>query len=265
MDSRELFSLSGRRILVTGAAGHLGRELCRYLVDDGAMVLATDIDENGLEALKLELDPGGQALVTFTCDLSDEDQRASLAEAVSTEVSALDGVVFAAAFVGTSDLEGWNVEFSDQSLSTWRKALELNLTAPFHLCQLFEPLLLRGAGPSMVTVGSIYDSLAPDWSLYADLDMSNPAAYASSKGGLLQLTRWLATTLAPTIRVNSVSPGGINRRQPPDFVTRYEQKTPLGRMAWEVDVVAAVAFLLSGASSYITGIALPVRGGFGIS
>lgn len=261
MNSRELFSLSGRRILVTGAAGHVGRELCRYLVDDGAMVLATDIDENGLEALKLELDPSGQALVTFTCDLSDEDQRVSFAQAVSSGVSALDGVVFAAAFVGTSDLEGWNVRFSRQSLSTWRKAIELNLTAPFHLCQLLEPVIRQGSNPSIVNVGSIYGSIAPDWSLYEGLAMSNPAAYAVSKGGLLQLTRWLAATLAPEIRVNIVQPGGIARDQESQFVSRYVAKVPAGRMATEDDIIGAVVYLLGRSAIYVTGENLVVAGG----
>jgi len=93
--------------------------------------------------------------------------------------------------------------------------------------------------------------------------MANPAAYAASKGGLLQLTRWLATTLAPKIRVNAISPGGIARNQPSSFVERYEARTPLGRMATEDDFRGAIAYLASDMSAYVTGQNLRVDGGWG--
>ena len=94
--------------------------------------------------------------------------------------------------------------------------------------------------------------------------MANPAAYAASKGGLIQLTRWLATTLAPHVRVNCISPGGIFRNQPKAFVNRYETLTPLGRMATENDFRGVFAFLASDASQYVTGQNIVVDGGWGV-
>ena len=94
--------------------------------------------------------------------------------------------------------------------------------------------------------------------------MSNPAAYGSSKGGLLQLTRWLATTIAPAVRVNAISPGGIARGQVQSFVERYKARTPLGRMATEDDFHGAVAFLASDMSAYVTGQNLSIDGGWGV-
>ena len=261
MGSPSIFSLSGRKILVTGAAGHLGRALCEYFVSDGAIVFAVDLSEKGLASLELELKPSEGSFFAFAADLSDKEQRAGIAEQVASRTESLDGAVFAAAFVGSSDLAGWAVDFAHQSVSTWRKALELNLTAPFHLTQLLGPLFSRGHGPSIVNIGSIYGSIGPDWSLYEGLDMSNPAAYAASKGGLIQLTRWLASTLAPGIRVNMVSPGGISRGQDATFVERYSQKTPLARMATEHDIVGQVVYLLSGAASYVTGQNIAIDGG----
>ena len=261
MGSPSIFSLSARKILVTGAAGYLGRALCEYFVSDGATVFAVDLNEKGLASLELELKPAEGSFFAFAADLSDEEQRAGLVEQLGARTESLDGAVFAAAFVGSSDLEGWAVDFAHQSVSTWRKALELNLTAPFHLTQLLEPLLSRGDGPSIVNIGSIYGSTGPDWSLYEGLDMSNPAAYAASKGGLIQLTRWLASTLAPGIRANMVSPGGISRGQDATFVERYSQNTPLARMATEHDIVGQVVYLLSGASSYVTGQDIMIDGG----
>jgi NAD(P)-dependent dehydrogenase (short-subunit alcohol dehydrogenase family) len=261
MGSASIFSLSGRKILVTGAAGHLGRALCEYFVSDGATVFAVDLNEKGLASLESDLKPAEGSFFAFATDLSDEEQRSGLVEQLGAQTESLDGVVFAAAFVGTSDLEGWAADFPHQSVSTWRKALELNLTAPFHLTQLLEPFLSRGNGPSIVNVGSIYGSIGPDWSLYEGLDMSNPAAYAASKGGLIQLTRWLASTLAPGIRVNMVSPGGISRAQDATFIERYSRKTPLARMATEHDMVGQVVYLLSGAASYVTGQDIMIDGG----
>ena len=264
MDSRVLFSLEGKTILVTGAAGNLGRALCRYLVRDGAKVIAVDIDIRGLKNLSRDLDPGGNSMVLLSADLEDEASRVTLTEAVVRETEHLDGAVFAAAFVGTSALDGWAVSFAEQTLSAWRSALELNLIAPFHLMQLLEDLLRAGRSPSVVNIGSIYGSNAPDWSLYEGLEMANPAGYGASKGGLIQLTRWLASALAPDIRVNMVSPGGIFRGQPKAFVGRYEKKVLLGRMASEEDMVGPIVGLLSDSSRYVTGQNLLIDGGFNL-
>ena len=262
MTKKALFSLQGQTILVTGAAGHLGQSLCRYLVLDGAKVIAVDIDAGGLQKLQQVAGGASSSLVVVAADLGNERERVRLAEAVRTVSGHLDGAVFAAAFVGTSNLAGWAVDFQEQTLASWRAALELNLTAPFHLTQLLAGLLRSGTHPSIVNVGSIYGSNAPDWSFYEGLSMANPAGYAASKGGLIQLTRWLASVLAPDIRVNMVSPGGIARSQPAAFVDRYIRRTPMRRMATEQDVVSQIANLLSQGSAYMTGQVITVDGGF---
>ena len=92
--------------------------------------------------------------------------------------------------------------------------------------------------------------------------MGNPAAYSSSKGGLIQLTKWLSSTLAPDVRVNALSPGGIWRNQPTKFVERYESKTPLGRMGTEEDLKGIIAYLASDLSVYVTGQNIVVDGGW---
>ena len=100
--------------------------------------------------------------------------------------------------------------------------------------------------------------------MYTGTPLGNPAAYSVSKAGLIQFTRWLATTLAPMVRVNSVIAGGIERDQPDDFKSKYCRDVPLGRMATETDLIGPITFLLSSISSYITGEALHVDGGRGI-
>lgn len=263
MSHNKTFSLADKRVLVTGASGHLGSTLVRWLVADGAFVYLLDQDLDPLHAVRDSVaGTGPHEPTVFAVDLESSEVRESFANELGSLIPHLDGVVHNAAFVGTSAGEGWASAFEKQTLEPWARSLEINLTAPFHLTQLLMPVLRKSASPSIVSIGSIYGLLGPDWALYEGLDMGNPAGYAASKGGVIQLTRWLATTLAPHIRANSVSPGGIERSQPQAFIDAYVAKTPLGRMASEEDIVGAVAFLLSGASAYITGQNITVDGGF---
>lgn len=259
----KLFSLEGKKIAITGAAGHLGATLAKVASDAGAELYLIDRDSDGLDAVARALEGSGRASVSvFTVDLEDSTSREAVVGALSNKTTRLDGLVHNAAFVGTSGLEGWAVGFRDQSLNTWRRALEVNVTAPFHLTQLMLTLLEAGTAPSIVTIGSLHGTVGPDWRLYDGLAMASPAGYAASKAALIQLTNWLATTLAPSIRCNSISPGGLSRSQPGDFVARYEERTPMGRMGTERDIVGAIVFLLSDASSYITGQNIVVDGGY---
>ena len=98
--------------------------------------------------------------------------------------------------------------------------------------------------------------------IYAGTEMGNAGGYSASKGGLLQITRWLATVLAPEVRVNCVSPGGVWRNQPQSFVDQFEMRTPLGRMEHEEDLKGVIAWLASDLSQYVTGQHIPVDGGW---
>lgn len=261
--TRDMFSLEGKKIAITGAAGHLGSALATVAAEAGADLYLVDRDNQGLEALAASLRPQATGLVeVFTADLEDELSREGFVVALGSKTTRLDGLVHNAAFVGTSDLEGWAVGFKDQSLETWRRVLEVNVTAPFHLTQMMLPLLEAASAPSIVTIGSLHGVVGPDWGLYEGLAMANPAAYAASKAALIHLTTWLATTLAPSMRCNSVSPGGLERTQPEEFVARYEARTPLGRMGGESDIVGAIVYLLSDASSYVTGQNILIDGGY---
>ena len=241
----ELASLNGRRVLLTGAAGGLGKVFADTLAELGAELILVDRKGSALSQLADELARryGSQPLLRF-CDLESQEERQVLIDELHRG-GKLSVLINNAAFVGTSELQGWGSPFEQQTVDTWRRALEVNLTAAFHLCQGLAPVLKQSPGASIINLGSIYGSNGPDWGLYTGTSMSNPAAYSASKGGLLQLTRWLATTMAPAVRVNAISPGGIARGQAKAFVERYEARTPLGRMATEDDFRGAVAFLAS--------------------
>lgn len=261
----ELLGLKGRRALITGAGGNLGKIIADTLGELGADLVLVDRPGSGLESQAEILGRrwGGDVLCRY-CDLEDQGQRTDLVMGLVQSGASVDILVNNAAFVGTSGLQGWVGPFEEQSVETWRRAMEVNLTAAFHLSQLLIPLLqARGKGV-ILNIGSIYGVVGPDMRLYENLSMGNPAAYAASKGGLIQLTRWLATVLAPDIRVNCISPGGIFRNQPDAFVERYVARTPLRRMATEDDFRGGIAYLASDLSSYVTGENLMVDGGWAV-
>lgn len=262
---RKLF-LSNKTILITGAAGSIGSSIAIALSNLGARLILLDVNRHGLMELRNRLShPRRPLCIVKEVNLECEKERLGLPEWLEDErIQTLDCLINNAAFVATSNLAGWNVPFEQQSLDTWRRVLELNLTAPFHLCQVFYPHLLRSESPSIINIGSIYGEYGPDWRIYRDTKLANPASYAISKGGVVQLTRWLSTTLAPKIRVNCVSPGGIYRNQDEKFVSNYISRTPLARMGTEEDLIGAIVYLASSYSSYVTGQVIRVDGGWGV-
>jgi len=260
---RELANLSGRTALVTGGGGHIGAAMCAALAELGANVAVLELDAKTGQQVAHELvENHGVRTLALPIDLSEEEQVLSAPEKLLESFEGLDILINNAALVGTSDLEGWAVPFLQQSSRTWRMALEVNLTAPFVLVQACTELLRQSGRGCIINVGSIYGLVGPDNRLYEGTELGNPAAYSASKGGLLQFTRWLATVLAPDIRVNSITPGGVWRNQPEEFRRRYEERTPLRRMATEEDLKGAVAYLASDLSAYVTGQNLVVDGGW---
>lgn len=260
---RELMDLKGRVALVTGGAGHIGTAACEALAELGASIVVLDVAE------KACVDVAGHIHTTYgvptlplVVDLAQEQAVRAVPGAVQSHFGRLDILINCAALGGTSPLKGWVTPFAEQSAETWRLALEVNLTAAFVLTQVCAGMLAASGHGSVINISSIYGMVGPDMRLYEGTAMGNPAAYAASKGGLIQLTRWLATVLAPAVRVNAISPGGVWRNQPETFLARYIARTPLGRMATEEDLKGAVAYLASDLSAYVTGHNLVVDGGW---
>ena len=261
---KELMNLKGRVALVTGGAGHIGTALAEALAELGAVVVVLDSSSEAEKvAGRLQSDFKVESIALESV-LADEHSIRSVPGFIDERFGRLDILVNCAALVGTSELKGWLGSFAEQSPEAWRLALEINLTAPFALTQACAELLSESGNGSVININSIYGMVGPDFSLYEDTKLGNPAAYAASKGGLMQLTRWLATALAPKVRVNSVTCGGVWRNQPATFVERYVARTPLKRMATEEDFKGAVAYLASDLSAYVSGHNLVVDGGWTI-
>jgi len=260
---KDLMSLKGRVALVTGGAGHIGSTIADGLAELGASVAIVDLDQKKSDEVASVIAKrwSGKAK-GFAANLEKSDETAALPGKVGKEFGGLGILVNCAALVGTNDLKGWSVPFEEQSVETWRRAMEVNLTAPFVLAQASAKLLRASGHGSIINIGSIYGITGPDWRLYEGTKFGNPAAYAASKGGLVQFTRWLATTLAPDIRANAIAPGGIERNTPEPFLSRYKARTPFGRMGTEEDIKGSVAFLAGDLSSYVTGQCLAIDGGW---
>lgn len=260
-----LANLVGRSALVTGGAGHIGRVVAETLAELGAQVTISDLASSQGDAVAATLSESTRGTVSFIpADLSNRSDTENLVTSTNQNLGGLDILVHAAAMVGTSGLPGWSVEFAEQSVETWDMALRVNLTSAFVLAQAAAPYLRLSGSGSIVLISSIYGFLGPDPSLYEGTPMASPAAYSASKGGLEQLARWLASTLAPDVRVNSICPGGVERGQLQEFKDRYCAKTPLGRMASEEDFRGVIGFLCSDLSAYMTGQSLVLDGGLSI-
>ena len=259
-----LLDMKGRTSLITGATGYCGRAIANALSELGSDVILVDHPNTELIDFAKKISEKFQNKATpFFCDLEKSHEIDDFLLQLKNKFNSLDVLINNAAFVGSNDLEGWSTSLENQSLETWNRALDVNLTSCFQIIKSTKSLLNKSSCASIINIGSIYGLYAPDLSIYENTGMNNPATYSVSKGGLLQLSRWMSTVLAPKIRVNSISPGGIKRNQPDKFIDRYVKKTPLNRMGSENDVVGAVVYLASDLSSWVTGQNLIVDGGWG--
>jgi NAD(P)-dependent dehydrogenase (short-subunit alcohol dehydrogenase family) len=155
----------------------------------------------------------------------------------------------------------------DIPLEVFRGVVEVNLLGAFQAAQVFGPAMVRAGAGSIINVGSLYASVSPDARFYdhlpCDPPFLKPPAYGASKAALVNVTRYLATHWGPHgVRVNALSPGGVEGGQDPEFKRKFTARVPLGRMAAAEDLRGPLIFLASDASSYVTGVELRVDGGF---
>lgn len=260
---KQLIDLSGRKALVTGGAGHIGLAVGEALIELGANIAILDVDATACqERVEALCRVRKSSAVALPCDLKDEQATRKTVNAAIKEMGGLDILIHCAAYVGTTQVPGWAVPFEQQTVEAWDAAIRVNLTSAFIMVQEAKEALAASGHGSVVLFASTYGLVGPDHRLYEGTNMANPAGYGASKGGLLQLARYLTTALAPRVRVNAISPGGVWRNQPEAFHQRYVSRTPLGRMATEEDLKGAVAYLASDLSAYVTGHNLVVDGGW---
>lgn len=244
--------LSKKVIVVTGGNGLIGQAILTHLVQNDAIVVNIDILPRSLI----------EVASYYCCDITNELEVERLIPQIINDYGKIDGLVNNA-YPRTAD---WGNAFENVSLESWRKNVDMQLNSCFQISKLVLNHMKQNQSGSIVNVASIYGVVGNDFTIYEGTDgMSSPVAYSAIKGGLINLTRYLAAYFGPfNVRINSVSPGGVFNNQHPNFVKQFESKVPLKRMAKPVEIAPAIGFLLSDESTYITGHNLMVDGGWTI-
>ena len=263
----EMFSLKNKTAIVTGALGLIGKEHCRALSEAGANVIVADLNESKcIEfAESLLTDSIGLEL-----NVTDPKSIKKVRDAVLEKFFRIDVLVNNAAINDMFESPKAAAEqskFENYPLELWKKSVDVNLTGIFLCSQILGSEMAKKKSGSIINIASTYGITAPDQSLYKKQDGTQsfykPPAYSATKGAVIAFTKYLAAYWGiDGVRVNTLTPGGVENAQDDFFIEKYSSKTPLGRMAKTTDYKGALIFLASDASSYMTGANLVVDGGW---
>ncbi len=265
---KSLFDLTGKVAVVTGGVGILGKNFCRGLAQHGADVAVVDLFQESTDEFALELSESyGIKAFGFGCNIADPDSvKASIASIV--EAFGAIHVLHNNAATKGSDLLKMFAPFEEYSLDTWNEIMSVNIDGMFLMAQAVgKQMVAQGVGGSIIQTSSIYGIMAPDnriyeGSQYMGVRINTPAVYSASKAAVVGFTKWLASYYAPhNIRVNTLTPGGNESGQNDTFIKNYSNRIPLGRMGQPTEMVGALVYLASDASSYVTGQNMVVDGG----
>lgn len=265
---RNFFDLSGKVAVITGAVGILGQRFCRGLAEFGANVALVDLDLERCRSFAEELERDyGVSSLGVACDVSNPVSVSEMVNSVVARFGEIQ-ILHNNAASKSADLEAFFARTEEYSLNEWRKIMSVNVDGLFLVAQAVGGQMLKqGTGGSIIQTASIYGMLSSDkriyeGSFYLGRQISNPAVYSTSKAAVVGLTRYLAGNWGDAgIRVNALVPGGVESGQNDTFKARYSARIPLGRMAQADELVGALIYLASDASSYVTGHCLVVDGG----
>ncbi len=265
---KKLFELNGKTAIVTGAVGILGKHFCKGLAEFGAQVAVVDLDLERCTEFAAELEHEyGARTIGFACDVSDPASVTSMVDQVVSSFGAIH-ILHNNAASKSADLDAFFASTENYSLHEWRKVMSVNIDGMFLVAQAVGAQMQKqGTGGSIIQTASIYGLVSSDkriyeGSFYLGRQISNPAVYSTSKAAVVGLTRYLAANWGDhKIRVNALVPAGVESGQNDTFKARYSARVPMARMAQPDEMVGALVYLASDASSYVTGHCLVVDGG----
>lgn len=246
--------------LVTGSSGQLGSYLTRHLVSQGHKVFGIDISTPTSET---------QLSSFFQVDFRDVHAIEAGMNEILKKMGNLDCLINLVAARPMGNFQ----PTVDYSFATWSEILQVNLSSIFLVCKSAYPHLTQSKNASIINFSSIYGIrgykkhlYGPDaYHMLSGQHFNTPVSYSVTKSAIVALTRHLAIEWADFgIRVNAIAPGGIEKDQSEGFVSRYIELTPMGRMGKPSDLAAAVEFLSNKGSDYITGVTLPIDGGWSL-
>jgi len=258
----EKFSLKDKVIFVTGGAGLIGTEVSKALASAGAQTVILDIDKTKGLILEKEIIRGGYKANYEYFDIRKlEDINRAIRKLVAKYRFVHAWIN--AAYPRTKD---WGNVVETLNLNSWRKNVDMHLNSYAWISREVALVMKKSkVKGTIVNFGSIYGVIGNDFGVYEKTKMTCPMAYSAIKGGIINLTRYLASYFGKYgIRVNNICPGGIFDSQDGIFVRNYEKKVPLGRMGTPEDIASVVLFLVSDAASYVNGATLMVDGGWTI-
>jgi NAD(P)-dependent dehydrogenase (short-subunit alcohol dehydrogenase family) len=258
MSLDQLFSLRGRVALVTGGAGIYGRQIVKGLAEAGALTYLASRNQASNEKLAAELACPGRSIVPLTFDQGSEESILALRDQIRERDDRVD------VLVNNAVLRPMRRGYQDDA-SAFAESMRVNATGLFIICRAFGDMMTEQKRGSIINIGSIQGMVGPDPTIYRDTAMHGWFPdYFFHKGGMINFTRFLASYYGRwNIRCNCVSPGGFHTEdQDPRFARQYSEKTCLGRMAGDTDLVGTIVFLASDASLYVTAANIPVDGGY---
>lgn len=264
---QNIFSLKDKTAVVTGALGLIGRHHCFALAEAGASVIVCDLDEAACKSFAEKL---GNKSSGFRTDVTSKESISSLRDFVISEYGHLDILVNNAAINDMFENPSAALEkskFENYPLELWKKSFDVNVTGMFLCSQILGSEMAKKGKGSIINIASTYGVTAPDQSVYVnekgEQTFYKSPAYPATKGAVISFTRFLAAYWGNRgVRVNTLSPGGVENNQEEYFIKNYSKKTPLGRMAVPQDYKGAVVFLAGDASAYMTGANLIIDGGW---
>lgn len=267
-DLGNLFDLTGKVAVVTGGAGIIGERVTRGLAANGAAVAVVDWNGDGARRVTDEIVAEGGKAIAVKCDVSNPKD---VTDMVLTVVNELGGIhiLHNNAAAKAKDLDAYFAPLEEYTLDTWREVTAVNLDGMFLVVQAVgKQMIKQDVGGSIIQTASTYGISGPDFriyegSQYLGCQITTPLVYSATKAAVVGMTKHLASYWADKgIRVNTLVPGGIQSGQNETFMNNYGARTPLGRMAYRDEIVGAVVYLASDASSYMTGQMVVSDGGW---